>query len=162
GQQQAVEMVELVEPLQHRALDHDADGADDDRREHERREIAQVEILQQQERRERAHHVLGAMGEIDDVQHSEDDGEAEAEQRIERAVDQPEQQLPEQRSRRNAEDFEHAQSLLFALVGWVSAEEAWPTAFGAASPPVGYATSWLTHPTGLVGLSRSPAGSRRP
>ena len=60
--------------------------------------------MQQQEGREGAHHVLGAVREIDDVEHAEDDGEAEAQQRIERAVDQPDQQLPEQRLRGNAED----------------------------------------------------------
>ena len=44
------------------------------------------------------------MGEIDDVEHAEDDRQPEAQQRVERAVDQPEQQLPEQRLRRDAED----------------------------------------------------------
>ena len=51
------------------------------------------------------------MREIDDVEHAEDDGKPEAQQRVERAVDQPEQELPEQRLRRNAEDFEHAVGL---------------------------------------------------
>ena len=64
-------------------------------------------MLQQQIGRERAHHVLGAVREVDDVEHAEDDGEAEAQQRVERAVDQPDQQLAEQRLRGNAEDFEH-------------------------------------------------------
>ena len=36
------------------------------------------------------------MGEIDDVEHAEDHGKAEAEQRVERAVDQSDQQLCEQ------------------------------------------------------------------
>ena len=103
-------MVELVEPLQQEPLDQDADEADDQRREHQRRPVADAELVEQQERREGTHHVLGAVGEIDDVEHAEDDGEAEAQQRIERAVDEPEQKLPEQRRRRNAEDFEHRPS----------------------------------------------------
>ena len=69
--------------------------------------VAEPEILQQEERDEGAHHVLGAVREVDDVEHAEDHGEPEAEQRVERAVDQPEQQLPEQRLRGDAEDFEH-------------------------------------------------------
>ena len=68
-------------------------GADDDRRDDQRGPIVHAGVLQQQERRERAHHVLGAVREIDDVEHAEDDGEPEAQQRVERAVDQPEQQL---------------------------------------------------------------------
>src|ERR1700690_1319023 len=54
-----------------------------------------------------AHHVLGAVAEIDDVEHAEDYGQSEAQQRIERAIDQPDQELPEQRCRRDAENFEH-------------------------------------------------------
>ena len=50
--------------------------------------------MQQEIGDERAHHVERAVGEIDDVEHAEDDGEAEAQQRVERAVDQPDQQLP--------------------------------------------------------------------
>ena len=103
-------MVELVEPLQQQPLDQDAERADDQRRQQQRRPVADAELVEQQERRERAHHVLRAVGEIDDVEHAEDDGEAEAQQRVERAVDQPEQKLPEQRRRRNAEDFEHGPS----------------------------------------------------
>src|SRR4029077_2314934 len=44
------------------------------------------------------------------VEHAENDGEPEAEQRVERAVDQAEQELPEQCLRRYAEDLEHAPS----------------------------------------------------
>ena len=62
-----------------------------------RRPVADAGILQQQIGGEGAHHVLGAVREIDDVEHAEDDGEPEAQQRVERAVDQPDQQLPEQR-----------------------------------------------------------------
>ena len=100
-------MIELVEPLQEQPLDDHADGADQDRHDNERDPVIQADILQQEERREGAQHVLGAVREVDDVEHAEDDGEAKAQQRVERAVDQPEQQLPEQRLRRNAEDFEH-------------------------------------------------------
>jgi hypothetical protein len=47
------------------------------------------------------------MGEVDDVEHAEDHGEPETQQGIERAVDQPEQELPKQSLRRDAEDLEH-------------------------------------------------------
>ena len=100
-------MIELVEPLQKEALDQDAGKADDDRRNDQGRPIAEPGIVQQQISRERAQHVLRAVREIDDVEHAEDHGEPEAQQRIERAVDQPDQELAEQRGRGNAEDLEH-------------------------------------------------------
>ena len=78
GEQQAVEMVELVEPLQHRALEHDADEAHGDGRDEERPPVAEPRVLQEEPRGEGAHHVLGAVGEVDDVEQAEDDREAEA------------------------------------------------------------------------------------
>ena len=108
GQQQAVEMVELVEPLQEQSLDDHAGDADQHRRDDQRRPIADAGILQQQIGGEGAHHVLGAVAEIDDVEHAEDHGKAEAQQRVERAVDQPDQELSEQRVRRDAKNFKHA------------------------------------------------------
>src|SRR5262249_46574144 len=64
--------------------------------------------LQQQIGSKGAHHVLGAVAEIDDVEHAENDGQSQAQQRVKRTVDQADQQLPEQRLRRDAEDFKHA------------------------------------------------------
>src|SRR5215211_538658 len=101
-------MIEPVEPLQEGALYDDTGEADEDRGDDQRAPVAHPGILQQEERRKRAQHVLGAVGEVDDVEHAEDYGEPEAQQGIERAVDQPEQELPEQSLRRNAEDLEHA------------------------------------------------------
>ena len=83
-------------------------GADGGRREEERPPVPDAEVVEAHPRRERAHHVLGAVGEIDDVEHAEDHGKAQAEQRIERAVDQAEQKLPEQGLRGYAENLEHA------------------------------------------------------
>src|SRR5215469_7621582 len=94
--------------LQKKPLDQNAGGTNQKRRDHQRRPVIDAEILQQQISREGAHHILSAVSEIDDVEHPENDGEPEAEQRIERAVDQAEQELPEQRLRRYAEDLEHA------------------------------------------------------
>ena len=107
GEQQPVKVIELVEPLQKQSLDDDAGDADQNRRDDQRRPIAKARILQEQIGRKGAHHVLGAVAEVDDVEHAEDNGQPQAEQRIERAVDQADQQLPEQRLRRDAEDFEH-------------------------------------------------------
>ena len=53
-------------------------------------------MVQQEPGAEGAHHVLGAVREVDDVEQAEDDREAEAQHRVERAVDQPEQELAEQ------------------------------------------------------------------
>ena len=110
GEQQSIEMIELVEPLQEEPLDDDSGHPHDEGRDDDRPPITQPGILQQEERGEGAQHVLGAMGEIDDVEHAEDDGEPEAEQRIERAVDEPDQQLPEQGLGADAEQFEHGRS----------------------------------------------------
>jgi hypothetical protein len=38
--------------------------------------------LQDQVRRKGTHHILGAVTEIDDVEHAEDNGESQAQQRI--------------------------------------------------------------------------------
>jgi hypothetical protein len=108
-QQQPVEMVELIEALERRALEHDAGESHGDRCDEERPPVSEPQPLQDEVRRERAHHVLGTVREVDDVEQPEDDRESEAQHRVERAVDQPDQQLPEQRLRRNPED-RHATS----------------------------------------------------
>src|SRR5256885_6678296 len=69
--------------------------------------VTDSELREQEIGAERAHHVLGAVGEVDDVEQPENHREPEREQCIERAVDQPDQQLPEQRLRRDPEDFHY-------------------------------------------------------
>jgi hypothetical protein len=108
GEEQPVQMVELVERLQHGALDQHAQGADGERRDEERPPVADPEPAQQEVGAEGAQHVLGAVREVDDVEQPEDHRQAERQQRVERAVDQADQQLAEQRRRRNAEDLGHA------------------------------------------------------
>ena len=83
------------------------DDADDDRRQHQRAPIGNAEIVQQHPRTERAHHVLRAVREVDDVHEPEDHRQPQRQQRIERAVDQAQQQLAEQRLRWYAEQLEH-------------------------------------------------------
>ena len=100
-------MIELAQLLKKQPLDENAGAADQDRHDDQRRPVIDAQILQQHISDERAHHVLRAVGEIDDVEHAEDDGKPEAQQRVERAVDQAEQQLTEQRLRGNAENLEH-------------------------------------------------------
>src|SRR3546814_279415 len=94
-------MIEMVEPPNKQALQHDAGRADDDWREQQGPPIADAEIGQQHPGRERAQHVLRAMSEIDDVEQAENDRKPQAENRIERAVYQAEQKLAEQRLGRN-------------------------------------------------------------
>ena len=100
-------MIELIEPLQKKAFDDDPRDPDQHGSKYQRPPVAQMRILQQKERGEGAQHVLGAMREIDNVEHAKDDGEAKAEQRVERAVDQPNKQLPEQGLGADAEYFKH-------------------------------------------------------
>ena len=81
-------MIELLDALEEQTLDDDAGRADDNWNDDKRWPIADADMAQQQERCESAHHILRAVGEIDDVEHAEDDGKPQAQQRIERAVDQ--------------------------------------------------------------------------
>ena len=82
-------------------------SADDQRREDQRRPIADAEIGEQHPGHEGAHHVLRAMGEIDDVEKAEDDGQPKAQHGVKRAVDQPEQELAVKARRRDAEHCRH-------------------------------------------------------
>ena len=107
GQQQAVEMVQMIQPADHSPLQDHAERADDQRRQDQRREIADAGVLQQHPGGEGAHHEQRAMREVDDVQHAEDHREPQRQHRVERAVDQPEQELAEQQRARDAEDHDH-------------------------------------------------------
>ena len=83
-------MIEMVDALQQQPLEDHAEQADDQRRQHQRRPERHVEHAQQQPGGEGAHHELRAVREVDDVQHAEDHGEAQAQHGVEGAVDQPE------------------------------------------------------------------------
>src|SRR5262245_21499723 len=103
-------MVELIEPLQKQPLDNDPGYAHDDGRNDDGPPIAQSGIEQEKVGGEGSQHVLSAVGEVDDVEHAENDGEPQTEQRIEGAVDEADQQLAEQSLRADAEQFEHGGS----------------------------------------------------
>ena len=79
----------------------------DERHQQQRPPVADAEIVEQHPGDEGAHHVLRAVREIDDVEQAEDDRQPETEQGVEGAVDQAEQQLPEQCLRRNSQKLEH-------------------------------------------------------
>src|SRR3546814_11196964 len=64
GQEQSVEMVEMVEPPYQQALQHDADRADDDWSEQQGPPIADAEIGQQHPGGERAQPVLRDLSEV--------------------------------------------------------------------------------------------------
>ena len=105
-------MIELVQPLQEHPLDQDAGDADDDRCEDERRPVSDAEEIEHQIGDDGAKHVLRAVRKIDDVEHAEDHGKPEAQQSIERAVDQPDDELTEQGHSRYAVDRGHGRTLL--------------------------------------------------
>src|SRR5262249_39930136 len=104
GEEQTVQAIEMVAPLGHRALDHHTEEPDHDGRDQQRRPVTQAGPLQREVRDERAHHVLRAVSEVDDVQQAEDDRQAQAQHGVEGAVDQPDEELTEQRLRWDAED----------------------------------------------------------
>src|SRR5258705_11328221 len=54
-----------------------------------------------------AHHVLRAVREVDDVEQAENHCQAETQHGVERAVDEPDQELAIQGLRRDAEKFKH-------------------------------------------------------
>ena len=103
-EQEPVEVVEVIQPPDHGPLEHHPEQADDDRRKDERPPVAEPGPLEEEVRHEGAHHVLGAVGEVDDVEQAEDDREPEAQHGVEGAVDQPDEELAEQRLRGNAEE----------------------------------------------------------
>ncbi|MCY1312518.1 hypothetical protein D9M70_629460 [compost metagenome] len=84
-------------------LDQHAEGADQQRSQHQRDPVVDAQVVEAEHRGEGAEHVLRAMGEVDDPQQAEDDRQAQAEQGIERPVDQAQEQLAEQHAQGNAE-----------------------------------------------------------
>src|SRR5574343_896754 len=91
SQQQAVEMVELVQPAQHQALNQHPDNADDQRRPDQGHPVIDAKAGQRDPGDEGTHHVLRTVAEIDDVQKAEDDRQPQAEDGVERTVDQAHQ-----------------------------------------------------------------------
>ncbi len=86
-------MIEADQPLQHGALEKNSEAPDDQRRQNQRPPVIDAKKVQQEIRDERAHHVERAVREVDDVEHAEDHGQPKTEQRVERAVDQSDQEL---------------------------------------------------------------------
>jgi hypothetical protein len=71
-------------------------SADQQRGEQQGHPVVDAELVERHPGHEGAHHVLGAVGEVDDVEQAEDDRQPEAEDGVERAVDQADQQLAAQ------------------------------------------------------------------
>ena len=90
---------------QHGALNDDAGCAHQQRREQQRYPVVQPQILKAEVGHKSTQHVLGAVGEVDDVQQAENHGQAQREQGIKGAIDQADQQLPEQGLGGNAKNF---------------------------------------------------------
>src|SRR5437588_10116163 len=99
-------MIEPRDAAQQEALDRDAENADRDRRDDQRRPVADPQPIQQKPGGERAQHVLRPMREVDDVEEAEDDRQPEAQHRVERAVDQPDEELRKEQGRRRHRDGE--------------------------------------------------------
>src|SRR4051812_46809796 len=100
-------MIETVKPLEHGALEDNTNRPDGQRHEHERGPVIDAEISEPHPGEERAHHVLRAVREIDDVEQPEDNRQTEREDGVERTVDEPDQQLREQTLNGYSENFGH-------------------------------------------------------
>ena len=151
GEQPAVDVVHLVEAGEHRLLDDHAEGSDEERREEQRDPVGNGGELQEQVGREGPRHVEGAVGEVDDVQHPEDDGEPQAQQGVEGAVDEPEQELSEQRFEGQTQDGYHAAR--GRSRGTRSRSRAAPRPFPDPGASAGSRRAWAP---------RRPSGDRRP
>src|SRR6476646_4053437 len=99
-------MVELVKSLKEKPFNNYAGETDNDWRDDQSGPVAKARVLQNKICRKGAHHILGAVTEVDDVEHAENDGEPQSQQRVEGAIDQTDQQLTEQRSRWYAVDHD--------------------------------------------------------
>ncbi|SOY78555.1 hypothetical protein CBM2599_A10153 [Cupriavidus taiwanensis] len=103
-QQQAVDVVELVDPAQHGLLDHHAQRGNDQRRQQQHEPVVQPGVLHAHPGQHRAEHEERAVREVDDVEQAEDHRQAQAQHRIEGAVDQPQQELGKHGRQRDSED----------------------------------------------------------
>src|SRR5699024_2902282 len=92
GQQQAVNVVELVQPAQHCAFQQDAETAHQQGGDHQCRPEAEMKIVKTEpwadmgvadQCHESAQHVERAVGEIDDIEQPEDDGQPQAQHGVE-------------------------------------------------------------------------------
>ena len=137
GQQQTVQGIEPVQVPQEQPFDDDAEEPDRQRREEQRRPVVDAEILQAEEGGERPQRVEGAVGEVDHAHQAEDHRQPETQQRVERAVHQPEHQLAEDDGDRNAEDFAH-----------VSGAQALPRPVPPGQRAPGFLISWARAGTG--------------
>ncbi|MNE66375.1 hypothetical protein D3C80_1619200 [compost metagenome] len=88
GQQQTVEVILTGDPPQQAALYEHAKDADQQRRQHQRDPIIHAQVVKPEHGGEGTEHVLGTMGEVDDPQEPENDRQAQAQQCIERPIDQ--------------------------------------------------------------------------
>ena len=82
-------------------------SAHQQRRNNQHHPVVEAEVRQSHPREDGAHHVERAVREVDDVQQSEDDRQAQRQHRVERAVDEPEQQLAQQGRQGDAEQLGH-------------------------------------------------------
>ena len=92
---------------QKQALDRYPEQTHRERREDERAPVVHPQKLQAHIGGKRAEHVEGPMREIDDPHEPEDYRETEAQQRVERSIDQSQHELAQNRGQRHAEDGCH-------------------------------------------------------
>ena len=95
-------MVQPLQPLQQELLDQHPDEAHRQGHQHQGHPVVDAGVIQQHPGEERPHHVQGTMGEVDDVEHAEDHGQAQRQQRIEGSVDQAQHELPHEGLDRHA------------------------------------------------------------
>ena len=92
-EQQTVEVIELVDPAQHRALDDHTEHADDQRSKNQHHPVVDAEVVHGHPGEQRPKHEQRAVREVDHVEQAEDHGQTQTEDRVERAIDQPQKEL---------------------------------------------------------------------
>ena len=93
-------MIEPRDAAQRQPLEAGGQGAHGQWRQQQCPAVAQAKPVKQKPGHDGAQHVLGAVREVDDVEHAEDQRQAQAQHGVERSVDQADHQLSQQRVER--------------------------------------------------------------
>ena len=108
GQQQAVKVVLIGDGTNQEALHQHTDKAHCQRHQHQRCPVIDAHVVQRQPGSKGPQHIHGTLSEVNDLEQTKDDCQPQAEQSIERAIDQADQQLAEQTEEIDSKKCRHS------------------------------------------------------
>ena len=100
-------MILARNPAQQKVFDHHAKCTDQKWREEKRDPVIDTQRIKKDDRGHGAQHVHRAMGKIYDLEQAENNRQPEAQERIKRAINDPDQQLASQHSKGDAKNHGH-------------------------------------------------------